>query len=192
VRLVGRKAPSGPWCEAHEPEPHDALFRAAFGRADLAASELALVLPIAVTERLDWATLEHTGGSLVDAELRHVHADMIYSVRSTDGHPALVYVLFEHQSSFDPWMPLRMLRYVVRLWEQWLREHPEASRVPLILPVVLHHSDEGWRASPELRSVLDASPEMLEATRALVPHFTFVLDDVSAQTLDELTQRRVA
>ena len=36
-----------------------------------------------------------------------------------DGRAAFVYVLIEHQSSPDPMMPLRMLRYVMRIWERW-------------------------------------------------------------------------
>jgi hypothetical protein len=35
------------------------------------------------------------------------------------GGEALVYVLLEHQSTFDPRMPLRLLQYLVRVWEAW-------------------------------------------------------------------------
>jgi predicted transposase YdaD len=30
-----------------------------------------------------------------------------------DQGPALLYCLFEHQSTPDPWMPLRLLRYIL-------------------------------------------------------------------------------
>jgi hypothetical protein len=54
-----------------------------------------------VRRQLDLATLEVLPGSFVDEELRHAHADLLYATRTADGREALVYVLFEHQSSFD-------------------------------------------------------------------------------------------
>ena len=40
------------------------------------------------------------------------------------GRDAFVYVLVEHQSSDDPLMAFRVLRYVTRIWDQYEREHP--------------------------------------------------------------------
>src|SRR5260370_39785967 len=119
--------------------PHDALFKADFGQPDIARSELELVLPAEGRAQLDLATLRVSQGSFVDEELRQAHTDLLYAVRSRTGRQALVYVLFEHQSSFDALMPLRLLRYIVRIWEQWLRDHPGSSTLPVVVPVVLHH-----------------------------------------------------
>jgi hypothetical protein len=162
--------------------PHDALFKASFGQPDLARSELTLVLPSAVRACLDLRTLTVCPGSFVDEDLRHTHSDLLYGVRTTQGNDGLVYVLFEHQSSPDPTMPFRLLRYVVRVWERWLRDHPEAKTLPIVVPVLLHHGDGAWRASPELAGMLDATPEQLEATRPFTPHFRYLLDDLAAQS----------
>ncbi|MGO9711699.1 MAG: Rpn family recombination-promoting nuclease/putative transposase [Polyangiaceae bacterium] len=170
---------------------HDALFKAAFGQPDVARSELALVLPPDVLAHLDLATLAVAPGSFVDDDLRHAHTDLLYAVRTRDDRGALVYVLFEHQSTFDAHMPLRFLRYMVRIWDRWLRDHPPAVTLPLILPVLLHHGPEGWRAAPELATMFDASPALLEVTRPFQPHFRFLLDDLAALSLEELASRVV-
>jgi predicted transposase/invertase (TIGR01784 family) len=159
--------------------PHDAIVKATFGEPALARGELELLLPSTVRAHLDLATLDVRPGSFIDPELRATHSDLLYAVRTRDGGAGLVYVLFEHQSSPDAWMPLRLLRYVTRVWEQWLKEHP-GGKFPIVLPVLLNQAEGGWRAAPELASMLDASPELLEATRAFVPHFQFVLDDLAA------------
>jgi predicted transposase/invertase (TIGR01784 family) len=169
--------------------PHDALFKSAFGQPDIARSELELLLPPEVRAHLDLATLEVVPGSFVDDELRHAHTDLLYTVRTTSGREALAYVLFEHQSTFDAVMPLRLLRYVVRVWERWLRDHPARSTLPIVLPVLLHHGVTGWQAAPELAAMLDASPELLEASRPFVPHFRFLLDDLATLSLDALSSR---
>ncbi len=171
--------------------PHDALFKAAFGQPDIARSELELVLPAEVRAQLDLATLRVSQGSFVDEELRQAHTDLLYAVRSRTGRQALVYVLFEHQSSFDALMPLRLLRYIVRIWEQWLRDHPGSSTLPVVVPVVLHHGSGGWRAAPELAAMLDAGPELLEAARDYLPLFRFVLDDLGGVSLDSFSSAKL-
>jgi hypothetical protein len=68
----------------------------------------------------------------------------------------------EHQSTFNARMPLRLLRYMVRIWDRWERDHP-TGKLPIVLPVVLHHDRSAWRAAPEFASILDASPDLLAA-----------------------------
>ena|SRR5258706_8955784 len=46
-----------------------------------------------------------------------------------------------------------------------------------------------WQAAPELGTMLDASPELLEATRPFLPHFRFLLDDLAVLSLDALSTR---
>jgi len=85
-------------------------------------------------------------------------------------------------------MPLRLLRYVVRIWERW--QHGRTSdKIPLVLPVLLHHGPTGWSAAPELAAMIDASAELVEARRPFVPHFRFLLDDLEALSLEELATR---
>jgi predicted transposase/invertase (TIGR01784 family) len=170
--------------------PHDALFKLAFGQPDLARSELELVLPAAVKAHLDLATLHVCPGSFVDDNLRHAHADLLYRVQVRDGTQALVYVLFEHQSTFDPRMPLRLLQYLVRIWEAWERDHP-GTRLPVVIPIVLCHDPSGWRAPPDFASMLDATPELLAAVGPFQPLFRFVLDDLEAHSLEELAAREL-
>jgi hypothetical protein len=55
-------------------------------------------------------------------------------------------------------MPLRLLRYVVRILESHVQDAATPSLalpLPLVIPVVLHHSETGWTAarSPEGRSM---------------------------------------
>ena len=171
------------------PSPHDALFKASFGQPDIARSELALILPPAVRAHLDLGTLTVCPGSFVDEALQQTHTDLLYAVGMKEGGEALVYVLFEHQSSPDGRMPLRLLRYLVRVWERWLRDHPQASKVPIVLPVVLHHGEGRWQTGLDLGSMLDASAALIEAARPYQPHFRFILDDLSSLSLEALAAR---
>jgi predicted transposase YdaD len=147
------------------------------------------VLPADVRAHLELATLEVLPGSFVDEALQHTHTDLLYAVQTKEGPEALIYVVFEHQSSPDATMPYRLLKYLVRVWERWLRDHPEAKKLPIVMPVLLHHGDGRWQVATDFASVLDAGPELLEAVLPYQPQFRFVLDDLAAHSLDALAAR---
>ena len=125
--------------------------------------------------QMDLGSLALAAGSFVDEALREQHTDLLYSVRLA-GRPARVYVLFEHQSSGDTWMALRLLKYMLRIWEAGVADG--AERLPVIVPVVLHHGDTGWRASTRFEGLVDLVPEAAPFT----PHFGFVLDDLAVHS----------
>jgi hypothetical protein len=58
--------------------------------------------------------------------------------------------------------------------------------LPIVIPVVLCHDAAGWRAPPEFAPMLDASPELLAAVGPFQPLFRFVLDDLEAQSLEDV------
>ena len=126
--------------------PHDSLFRWTFGRPEHAAGELAFVLGDDLARHIDWTSLALVPGSYVDEALRQSESDLLYSVR-LHGYETLLYLLFEHQSSSDPFMPLRLLGYMQAIWATRLREGGTAAEgLPPIIPVVLHHGTSGWTA----------------------------------------------
>ncbi|MGH8964171.1 MAG: Rpn family recombination-promoting nuclease/putative transposase, partial [Actinomycetes bacterium] len=167
------------------PNAHDGLFRLVFGQPVHAASMLRAVLPAALTARLDLDRLRTVNGSFVNTELRWRHTDVLHSTY-LDGHPALVYVLIEHQSTPDPLMPWRMLRYLVRIWERYLGEHPKAVRLPLVIPVVVHEGGRAWPAPVELSELIDVDPVTAAAAAEFVPRFRFLLEDLAGTDPAEL------
>src|SRR5687768_3415913 len=167
---------------------HDPLFKRTFSTVEHAASILRLLLPPALVARIDWSTLALCPGSFVDEALAERLTDLLFSAALAD-RPALLYLLFEHQSSSEPLMALRMLRYEVKIWDAWLTENPHAKRIPAILPVVLHHSPEGWTAAVAFEALLDVDEELLAVIAPYVPRFQFVLDDISAASDEDLRGR---
>ena len=162
--------------------PHDALFKATFGQVERAAEELRHVLPPELLARVDLSSLTLESGSFVDEALRERHTDLLFSLR-LDGRDARVYLLFEHQSTPDAWMPLRLLRYMLRIWESCVAEG--ATALPVVIPVVLHHGDTGWRAPTRFEALFDLPSEAAEFT----PHFHFLLDDLAAESESALLAR---
>ena len=130
------------------PTPHDALVRAIFGQPQYAAEELRAVLPSAALAELRLDTLAPVEGSFIDEGLRASSADLLFSVNLRGGGSGFVYVLFEHQSTSDERMPLRLLRYQTRIWERHAAAHPDEPRIPPIVPMLLHHGPKPWPWTP--------------------------------------------
>ncbi|MFO0592873.1 MAG: Rpn family recombination-promoting nuclease/putative transposase [Polyangiaceae bacterium] len=198
--------------------PHDALFKHVFGRPEHASAFLRDVAPADLAAFVDWSSLKRRPGSFVNEELREQHTDLLFSATLRGGSTCFFYFLFEHQSTADPWMLLRLLEYMTRIWRDFLAKQPKATRLPAILPVVLHHSDTGWTCATELQELLDlggdgdrassppgarrggadvsgaARPE--ERLRAAVapytPSFRILLNDVSHTTDEELRSRAIS
>ena len=155
-------------------QPHDRLFRAVFSDAGEAASLLQTALPDTVRGSFDWTTLTLLDGTFVDEDLRESQSDLLYQVEHTDtGQPVSMYLLFEHQSSPDPWMPFRLLRYCCRIWEADRRGDPARSGLRPIVPVVFYQGARGWNHSTEFADLFP------EAVRSLswVPRFAHELLD---------------
>ncbi|WNG61797.1 Rpn family recombination-promoting nuclease/putative transposase [Archangium gephyra] len=172
--------------------PHDLFVRYTFGHPERAAAELRAALPSHVSAQVDWDSLRPESGSVVDPELRKTETDLLFSARLRTGQSLLLYVLLEHQSSVDRWMAWRMLRYVVRWVESWRQAHPEGTRLPVIIPLVMYHGAEGtWTAPRRVEELFDLPEEegAREHWRALVPHFEYLLDDLTAEREEALRAR---
>jgi predicted transposase YdaD len=170
---LGRKPPGS------QPTPHDSMFRRIFGVPANAASQLRAVLPLDLAARLDLAQLTPVPASFVDEALKWRYSDLLFTA-PLDGRDAFVYLLAEHQSSTDQLMAFRMLRYVTRIWDQYLRDHPRARQLPAVIPLVVHHGRGRWAGPVQLLELIDLDPGAKQAAQAYLPRFEFLLDDLAA------------
>jgi predicted transposase YdaD len=167
--------------------PHDRLFKSVFSEPKNAVAHFAACLPPALVAALDLSKAQHMPGSWVDESLREHHSDVAHVIplKSSDGdeaqtQSALLYTIWEHQSSVDRLMALRAHRYTTRLLEDWSREHP-GERLPPVIVMVLYHGEAEWTAPVELEGLfaLDGlTPETREALRPYLPKQRYLLEVV--------------
>src|SRR5258708_34913460 len=136
-------------------QSQDALVRHTFGQLQHAASFFREILPAEVSSAVQWNALKLVSGSFVDETLRQSESDLLYQVplrenaEGAHGETSLLlYLLFEHQSTKDRWMPLRLLRYMSQIWQRQIDEQPAAPGLPPIIPLVLAQVAGGWKVSP--------------------------------------------
>ena len=125
-------------------------------------------------DKLRWKTLTLVEGTFIDEGLRESQSDLLYEVRHIGtGQPVSIYMLFEHQSSPDPWIRLRLLRYCCRIWEDDLRDDSDWHELRPIVPVVFYQGERGWNYSTEFA---DLFPEVARSW-PWVPRFSHELMD---------------
>jgi hypothetical protein len=125
-----------------------------------AAAVLQTLLPPEIARALDWSSLQPATREMPAKGRASTHTDLVFRVRLAEAvHPVdvLLYVLIEHQSTPDPTMPVRVLAGLTGLWRSWPR-NPSGRPLPLVIPLVLAHTEQGWKA-----------PRSMDARRAARP-----------------------
>jgi predicted transposase/invertase (TIGR01784 family) len=155
---------------------HDGFFKAVFSQPEHAMAFFKSHLPPEVVVRIDWPSLVVLPGSFIKSSLQQVHADLLFSVRM-GGRGTLLYLLFEHQSSLDPAMPLRLLGYVMEI----LTQHHKAHGFPLppVLPLVLHQGPDTWNLSTAFEDLFELPEDLAPVLRPFLPQFHHALLDLT-------------
>lgn len=178
---------------------HDAFFKRVFADPARASGMVRAALPAGTTRALDLGAMELMSESFVDAALAERHADLLFrtTIRSTLPHDqtdapsaAYVYLLLEHQSEADPMMPVRVLQYMLRIWERHQAEAGASTRLPPIFPLIVHHGERGWTSPRHFHEVI-AGLEQLPGLRKHVPAFALAIADLVTHGDDFLATRRL-
>jgi hypothetical protein len=72
-----------------------------------------------------------------------------------------------------------------------LDDHPGSKQLPVVVPMVVHHSATGWTAPATLADLLDADAELIDALGPHIPQLCVLIDDLS-QAEDSALQARSA
>jgi predicted transposase/invertase (TIGR01784 family) len=164
--------------------PHDTFFRETFSRREVAEDVLREYLPPELVEGIDWSTLEISKDSFVEKALRKHFSDLVYDVRHGQRN-IKIYLLFEHKSSPEHWVALQLLRYQVRIWELYRKQHPDEP-LPPIVPLVLYHGRTDWRAPKNFQALFGG---LDEALASYVPVFCYELCDLHLPEPEEIRGR---
>jgi hypothetical protein len=172
---------------------HDNLVKHTFNDLENARGVLATALPASIVARIDMSSLSLRPGTFVNEDLEDLHSDILYAARIS-GRDALIYFLLEHKSEPQPFTPLQVMGYMLRIWDQHLASQPkkkrgEVRKLPVILPIVLHHGQDGWTAATRFEEMLDADDDLLAALGDHIPRLRLIIDELGKQSDDQLYDR---
>jgi len=161
--------------------PHDKFFKETLSRQEVAKDFVVHYLPKDIASLLNVDSLEISKDTFVDKELSAHLSDLLYHVDFKGKGSVCVYLLFEHKSFVEPLICLHLLRYMTRIWEQWLKAG-KGSPLPPIIPCVVYHGKETWTVGPGFHDLFD-HPDALDH---VVPDFEYLLCDLSEHSDEEI------
>ena len=165
--------------------PNDKLLKATFSIPENARAFFQHHLPQDIATALVWDSLRLEPSSFVDPQFAASESDLLFHITFQDTETFL-YLLFEHQSTEDPRMALRLLAYVVRIWERFAQNHPHPAKLPPIFPLVLAQGSKPWRASTKLDDLLDLKPSIAPVLRPWQPSFVYQLLELVSTPYEKL------
>jgi hypothetical protein len=167
-------------------KPHDAIFKVAFEQPAHAGALFRELLPASLANEIAWDSLTLEPSSFIDPALGSRLGDLLFSAR-IGNQKAFLYVLLEHQSSNDGMLTLRVLSYIVRVWERCQREL--GAPLPVILALVVSHAPEGWTSPVHLHEVVMPPPTSLDGVAEFVPGFRLLIEDLAHLSNEQLKAR---
>ncbi|MBF0476838.1 MAG: Rpn family recombination-promoting nuclease/putative transposase [Deltaproteobacteria bacterium] len=163
---------------------HDHFFKGIFSVKAEAEDFLSNYLPEEVAGLLKLDTLELGKDTYVDPELRESLSDLVYRVETTSAGPAVVYILFEHKSRPEPLIAFYLLRYMVKMWGQFIEQGWKAP-LPPIIPLVFYHGPARWELDRRFQGLVAHHP----ALQSFLPDFQFLFYDLGPHQTEEIRGR---
>jgi len=135
----------------------------------------------------DLGSLKLESSLSIQPNLREFQADVIYRCRlqqEEEQQHLYFCLLLEHKSQPDKYVSVQVGLYIMELM---LRSVKEAGReLELVLPIIFYNGKEKWQ--PLTLAELFAGHPQLGLLQPYIPNFSFVFQDVSQLTTEELLQ----
>ena len=169
--------------------PHDGLFRSSLKNLEIAKDFFRAHLPAFILNKINFDTLKFCNTSFLDEELKKQCSDVLYYSQLDKNTGSYLYVLTEHQSSPKKLMPLRVLRYQLAIIMQHLQEHPEATHLPIVFPILFYQEQADSKPYPFSLDIFDLfnDKELAKQTLARPAH----LVDITRFSDDQLKKHNL-
>ncbi len=156
--------------------PHDAFFKEIFSNPEHAAGFFKKHLPAEIAARIDFQTLNLMPGSFVKPDLKQTHSDLLYSVMVA-GRELMLYLLFEHQSTVEEVMRLRLFGYTHGICDRHYQLH--GLPLPPVFSIVIHQGPDRWTPSKSFEDQFDLPEDLRKDFLPYLPKFDHFLLDLS-------------
>ncbi len=126
--------------------------------------------------RLDFSTLEMVPAHYVSEELQQRESDVVWRLRyGPAGEWFYVYILIEFQSQVVRFMAVRVLAYIMLLYQDLIQNKglTRSRKLPPVLPIVLYNGLRPWTAPLQLEKLI----EPMLGEESFLPRFEYLVVD---------------
>jgi len=162
--------------------PHDNFFKQVFSKKENAIVFFKSFLPAQVTNAIDFDSLKLENASFVTKNLKSYFSDLTYSAEFLN-EKGYIYLLFEHKSYKDELVSFQLLKYVIKLYDNYLKQNKGAKKLPVVIPILFYHGEKNLNIDNRFSYLFDSPPDFL---LKYIPDFEYVLVDVTKKSEEEL------
>ena len=133
-----------------------------------------------MAERKSWDSAYKN--SFVSDELLDRESDIIYKVNLSQ-REVYVYVLLEFQSTPDKTIPVRMLLYILQLYDQLFRTSTKGL-LPAVFPILLYNGSKPWSVPFNLKELI--APEIPAKYIPSFEYYPVIERDIPPEKLERI------
>jgi len=137
--------------------PHDKYFKVMMSDPRVSKDFLQFHLPENIKLHMGFDSLHLEKESYLDEELDLNRTDLVFSC-DFKGRKGFIYILVEHQSTVDPIMPFRLLKYKIRIMDDHMNK-TESNILPIVYPLVFYHGQALYNHTKDLFELF-AEPDL--------------------------------
>ena len=153
---------------------HDEAVKDFLSDNETAKSFFKEYLPAEIVRNLDFNTLQICKDSFLNKKLAAYFSDILYQV-NLKNISIFIYLLIDHKSREDRFVGFQFLKYMVRIWELYLKQNKKAETLPVIIPMVIYHGPREWQMGTRFISLFNAPGYI----KGYIPDFNYNLYDIS-------------
>ena len=136
-------------------QTHNKLVTNFFSDKSVATDFLKKQLPANIVEKLDFSTLKATSETAVEQKWKALHNDIVFHCKTKDDRDTYIYMLVEHQSTPDPFMPVRVLRYKMGVLGKYLDAKRKPKKLPNVISLVIYHGPKKYPYARDIFSCFE-------------------------------------
>lgn len=139
---------------------HDIFVRKAMADPRVAQEFMQAHLPTELLDKMDIHHLVLQPRSYINDLRQETIVDLLYQT-TIAGYEAYLFLLIEHQSTPDPLMPFRMLKYTCNVMDEYLQTGTQKC-LPFIYPLVIYHGQRAYPYSTDIKDLVDAPKDIVK------------------------------
>ncbi len=161
------------------PSPHDQFFKGMFSQPEIAIGYIRNFLPKEIWQDLQLDQLTLDGTSYINHELKAYFSDLVWQCPYHDSEINIAF-LFEHKTYQPKFVHIQLLRYMMQMWEQDIKEKRKYLRP--VIPIIVYQGLKKWK----IRPMAEYFPDVDKSLTKYVPNFEYELSDLPRIPEDDI------
>ena len=162
---------------------HDKAYKKLFSNKEIVQQLFEYFIDEDFVQFLDFSTLQKMDKSFVTDEYKEKESDLIYQIHFKN-KPMYIYMLIEFQSTVDPMMPLRFLRYICEFYEDLKNHQTGLKKLPAIFPLLIYNGEKKWTSKLNINELIEKT-----ISDRYIPNFSYYklsINELSEEMLSEI------